>query len=489
MPNRPTIFSLLLFFCCNCVRSGFGPRVAINDSQTADTSSNPSNDAGRGASWPLGPQWTKKREIIVGGSTSDLISFPIQAVVEWARDMRTDYSDLRFVDKDGKLLDYWIESSSSQNAKIWIKIPQIPKSGAVISFFYGNPNALSQSSLSRTFPWVIESVDTGDIQHVSLALDRQNQPHISYREQITKKLKYAKWNGGKWENYIVDTAPDTGSHSSLALDASGAPHIAYFDLGNQVVKYAVQNGNSWQIRPVENGGSDYGSYTSLALDANSIPHLSYRRGGTRELKYAKWDNGTWKIEPVDMNCTADTALKIVDGHPHIAYHLCDGSLFFAEPQGASWNSQPVDTQADYVTLAFDSLGRPHILYYTFDYILKYAPYNNGQWKPQVIKPIGYPSTFLEAYFDSYDRMHVGYQDYAQNHVLGYARWNGTSWETEIVDANGDTGHDPSIAADSYGFPSISYVQNTLALKYAYRRKPASPEPTITFGEETTLPSP
>jgi hypothetical protein len=75
--------------------------------------------------------------------------------------MQSDCDDIRFTDSDGTtLLPYWIEGPvNASNTKIWVKVPSIPANGTkVIYFYYGNPNALSESNLSETMLRVINGV-------------------------------------------------------------------------------------------------------------------------------------------------------------------------------------------------------------------------------------------------------------------------------------------------------------------------------------------
>ena len=74
-----------------------------------------------------------------------------------------------------------------------------------------------------------------------MALDSNGYPHISYynvppNEAFFKgDLKYAKWTGTAWSITTVDSA-GAGRCSSIALDSNDNPHISYRDSTN--LKYA-----------------------------------------------------------------------------------------------------------------------------------------------------------------------------------------------------------------------------------------------------------
>jgi hypothetical protein len=129
--------------------------------------------------------------------------------------------------------------------------------------------------------WNIETVDSAANVGTfsSLALDSNNDPHISYRDSLNHDLKYAKWTGTNWSTETVDSAGDVGRYSSLALDSNNDPHISYHDYTNGDLKYAKWTGTNWNIQTVTTSGS----HCSLALDPSYNPHISYSAGN---LKYA-----------------------------------------------------------------------------------------------------------------------------------------------------------------------------------------------------------
>lgn len=64
----------------------------------------------------------------------------------------SDGRDIRFIDEDGESLDYWIESWSESNTKIWINVKEIPAyDDRIIWMIYGNLNAISKSNGDSVF--------------------------------------------------------------------------------------------------------------------------------------------------------------------------------------------------------------------------------------------------------------------------------------------------------------------------------------------------
>jgi len=67
--------------------------------------------------------------------------------------VREDYSDLRFTTPDNIAIPYWIESSDSGSAVVWVKVPSIPTTGTQLYLYYGNPAAAAVSDGDATFPF------------------------------------------------------------------------------------------------------------------------------------------------------------------------------------------------------------------------------------------------------------------------------------------------------------------------------------------------
>ncbi|OQB08509.1 MAG: hypothetical protein BWY21_01251 [Parcubacteria group bacterium ADurb.Bin216] len=115
--------------------------------------------------WISGYQYSKSHTII--GSTSGAVT-DYQMKFRIYRTTGTDsgdtvylgskvdstYKDIYFTANDKTTpLSYWIESSDTTSATVWVKIPSIPASPdtATIYLYYGNPSAVSASNGDNTF--------------------------------------------------------------------------------------------------------------------------------------------------------------------------------------------------------------------------------------------------------------------------------------------------------------------------------------------------
>jgi hypothetical protein len=331
----------------------------------------------------------------------------------------------------------------------------------------------------------------------SLALDPSGGPRISYQDG-NNGLKYASWNGSKWNIQVVDPGGVTGSdgtYSSLSLDSNGNPHISYcaFDQTHHgYLKYAWWNRAGWSTQTVDPVGA--GWFTSLALDSTGNPHISYY--GYYSLQYASWDGSKWKIEIVDPGKFAydDSMISIgwhsslvIDSNdnPHISYyHKTNGDLKYAVWNGSGWEVQTVDSAGDVgldTSLALDSNGYPHISY-RGDAGLKYAVWNGSGWDIQIIDTTGEPRAAVGASsslaLDSKDKPHIGYVDNYRGNFMKYAFLNGSSWEIHALSERGRGGYSTSLALDSNDKVHISHGDyNYDVLTYVFVDPEFLPPPT------------
>lgn len=305
----------------------------------------------------------------------------------------------------------------------------------------------------------------------SVALDSNGNPRIAYFEGSSRTLHYSEKYQGSWSDTFVDTiGGDTGRWVSLAVDAQDNPHISYnYNLDNALLavgdlKYATRSGGNWTLETVDAAGIT-GEYTSIAIDDQGNPHISYYDNSNENLKYAHKLNGTWHISTVDStgNVGVYTSLALdSQGHPHIAYQDVGGlGLRYASKPGSTW---VVETVASFVyaiqlSMDLDSQDQPHIIY--FDQSVnktKYATKSSGMWTNTVASALGAEihGTFLALKVDSQDVPHICYYDMDTSRIM-YAVKNGNGgayWLRDFVSTTGGIWN--SIILDSGDHPHISY---------------------------------
>jgi len=227
----------------------------------------------------------------------------------------------------------------------------------------------------------------------------------------------------------------------------------------------------------------------VALDGAGRPHITYAYvpdGATSELRYARWDGSSWDIQTMDTGTRSSLVLDSAD-RPRVAY-FGHGGLQLASWNGASWDIEVVDPDPGFwpytvPSLALDSMGGAHIAYYAHGPFgdLMYARRNGATWQidtvvdgyyisPTMNLSVGHPSLVL----DSQGRPQISYlfshnfwewrpppnpPEPVLEEGLGYASWNGSSWQTETVHlAPGDvTLRSTSLAIDAGDRPHIAYA--------------------------------
>jgi len=99
--------------------------------------------------------WDYKREItITENSGSSLSNYSVLINVPYSANMKTDFSDLRFLDStETEEIGYWIENKTdSTEAWIWVKAPSLTaSSNTSIYMYYGNSLASSNSERNSAF--------------------------------------------------------------------------------------------------------------------------------------------------------------------------------------------------------------------------------------------------------------------------------------------------------------------------------------------------
>ncbi|MDH3346738.1 MAG: BNR repeat-containing protein, partial [Desulfobulbaceae bacterium] len=220
------------------------------------------------------------------------------------------------------------------------------RGNSAVKYAYGNGTS-----------WTISLIDAGTspatsvYEHIApaIAVDGKGRPHVAYafsENYSVYALKYAYWNGTSWDIATVDTV--SAADVSIALDSEATPHISYRDRGSNDLRYAYWDGNNWKPDKIyTTGGAGYGS--SIAIDSNNNPHISFTKD-YNSLYYAYWD-GSWNFLPIAPAEGGSTSI-VLDSQdkPRISYMNTD-ALNYAYYDGSSWNTEVVDSDGQ---LAWDT---------------------------------------------------------------------------------------------------------------------------------------
>jgi len=324
--------------------------------------------------------------------------------------------------------------------------------------------------------WQTTLIHDGDDLYLSMALDSEGNPHISFIEHIeygNRPLKYAKWNGSSWEiSTVFNHVGDVGGYTSIAIDEQDNPHISFY--GNLMLKYAHWTGSSWIIETVDSGYEDaIGLFTSIALDSEGNPHFSYISTWFPEpwkLKYAFWTGSNWQIEILDTFDQAwiyDVYNSMVldsNDNPHIAYNNgYDGvDMMYVFGDGTAWQYETVDTDGETgvdPSIALNANETPCIAYYNRTTgQLRYASRINSEWELQSIEFIATGKTGIpiSLAFDKDNFPNIAY--FSAFPKLKFAAWDGSSWSTEIACDFEYSGYYASLAIDDHNNKHIAHYE-------------------------------
>jgi hypothetical protein len=114
----------------------------------------------------------------------------------------------------------------------------------------------------------------------SLAFDANNLPAFSYYAARDANLKFARFDGSRWNLSTVASKNSVGLYTNLFFDG-GNPVIYYFNkTGNSLVA-ARSDGNVWDYETLVTGG---GRESKVALDGDGFETYSWLDGATGDVK-------------------------------------------------------------------------------------------------------------------------------------------------------------------------------------------------------------
>lgn len=357
----------------------------------------------------------------------------------------------------------------------------------------GNWSAISNVVVDTTGEtpsgvWAFDVADPlgGTQRYFSLALaydlSENPNPSIAYVHvetgsfgQSVGPVRLASWNGTGWEIELIEDQvgrgvalvyDPTSKEATVSYGFSFSPNVAGKPGAPPSLNFARRDDVSgiWSIEIIDDSTGGFG-YTSLAyycdLSSNWNPSISYqyrsRKKDNPGLKFAFWDAGTssWVLEMVDPGDESDAIGNSLAYDPDtreatIAYHREETLKFCRRKVPESgppfWNIEVIATETGNqwlkgVSLAYDPVsGNPSIAF-------------------RVISP-----------------------DIPGDHILKFARWDGSSWVIEEVDTCASCGEGNSLAYDAAGIAHISYTADeghfgdgaTRVVKLASRNGPDDP---------------
>ena len=125
----------------------------------------------------------------------------------------------------------------------------------------------------------------------SLAIDSNDNLHVTYQDEVYDNLEYVTYGGSSWSSPVtLDSSGDLGYYSSLAIDSNDNLHVTYLDSTNDNLEYMTHDGSSWSTPVSLDSTDDVGSDSSLAIDSNDNLHVTYYDYTNENLEYMIYSN-------------------------------------------------------------------------------------------------------------------------------------------------------------------------------------------------------
>ncbi|DAC58981.1 MAG TPA: hypothetical protein D7I03_04765, partial [Candidatus Poseidoniales archaeon] len=162
-------------------------------------------------------------------------------------------------------------------------------------------------------------------QQNSIAIDSQGYRHVAYKK--ANDLYYATDKTGVWVDTLVDTTLTVGHFADIAIDSNDNVHISYYGQSITGLKYATDESGSWVVTVIDDT-ADVGFETSIGIDSSDKIHISYYDETSEDLKYASCSStcssaSSWVLST--LYATGDTGKQselMIDSSDniHIAFY-------------------------------------------------------------------------------------------------------------------------------------------------------------------------
>lgn len=247
--------------------------------------------------------WAYRRSVFINNTSgSTLTNYQAKFTIDTTSNFQTACQDLRVVDSNGHVLNYWIDTNdtgcNNSATKVWVLIPTLPTTGALIYAYYGNPSTADDQSTPASIFTFYDNFDT-------------------YSNGTTVPTN-TNWSANRTGNWNVNTTNYASSPNSvLAAGTSGSDAMYWLDTAVTSPTTGVIEG---MIRASANlsGASDT-TRTGICFDTTATPSngICLLMGGTTnslQLLYSgiAWGSsygysftaGTWYNFSLVFNTTA-----------------------------------------------------------------------------------------------------------------------------------------------------------------------------------------
>ncbi|PNK22628.1 hypothetical protein CBR59_30480 [Bacillus thuringiensis] len=348
--------------------------------------------------------------------------------------------------------------------------------------------------------FTFETVDVPGTVHGQawLALDKNNNPHISYVSSDLQLMLASRDANGEWSiEKVFSAGLVRGSDENpvvLEIDSEGNPHVTYIGYSTGHLIYGVKRNDQWTFTPVPtNRFNNPGNVSHFAFrlhagrlspELRDTPHFAFHDLTSDALGYTRKVDGQFKRMIVAERSGFD-----VGRFPSMAFDDSSGTFLIAyteerdeggpEPHTrvlATRINDPYEGTIGFTSLIEDGyfrVVRPTSIVSETEWCVAYADITNNRLKASVFDlslPELHQETVAETVFavvpslaraPGSDNYRIAFGD--KNTLKLASRNRFGEWVIEVVDPDG--GVMPSLTYDHLGNAHIVYmVGNTL--KYA-----------------------
>ena len=214
--------------------------------------------------------------------------------------------------------------------------------------------------------WVRREVSAiGD--YGSIVVDGAGTPHIafSYNDWAagTDEGRYAYWDGAAWQTETMSTG--SVFRTSIALDQNEDPHISFYDPSwpTYGIYYAHKPASTWLVEAVDPYAQ---SHQDLVVDSANTPSIAYAGGVHPDYTVyyvSRTGPGTWSTNSVYLSRANDVSVVLDSTNgAHLSFYESPHGVFYSAPTGSTWATTNAYTSGSKPAVAVDGNDRPHLSY-------------------------------------------------------------------------------------------------------------------------------
>ena len=287
-------------------------------------------------------------------------------------------------------------------------------------FYTGSDNIYVKPSSQENI-WLEREINT---KADSVVIDDAGDIHISsdpFTATEGENLYYTKVSDSSIESTLIDSGPSAGLESDIALDSDNNSHISYFSWATDELRYATNVSGAWVTENLD--FADW-NRTSIVVDEEDNVHIAYALAG--QVKYITNASGDWVAEIVGYGRNPDLRMDgqgllhlafnnsgFANGWDPVIYHSCRDNDVWNTETVASYGG--VYTIPRKVSMALDSNDSIYIAYILYWGGIPYtsqdlylANNKSGNWENLEIddSPIGkkWETPLIEV--DDSDNFHI-----------------------------------------------------------------------------------